>query len=420
MTAAERSIRVGVVVLVVSLFVGFALFTFPVEKKSTGRLLDFSEFYAAGQIVRQGLGGRLYDLRLQAEMQLQVAALHAFYVRPPFEALLFVPLTYLSYRAAYTIWILVSLVLLAGACWLTERNTHVLDALSQYARGSQIDFGLLLVMFLGFPPTMEGLLIGQDSVLMLVVYTLVFVALKQKQEFRAGCLLACGLFKFHLVLPFAIIFLLRRRWSFLRGFSGIAVLLIAVSTFVSGPGVLLAYPKMFFNSNYRALMGFQPEYAANIRGLIFLIGNGRLPLLSGVLVAALSGLLLWIIAKNWKDEQSGLCFAAALAATLLTGYHLFVYDLCLLLLAASIICGELAHRKSLMNDKALTGILLVLFMPPLHNWLIDHQVYAVMCLPILILIGLVIRIVSRPDPLQSIPSGCPGHDSNPTRESVWA
>ena len=395
MTVAERGIRVAVILVIVSLFIGFALFTFPAEKKTTGRLLDFSEFYAAGQIVRQGLGSRLYDLRLQAEVQLQVAAVHAFYLRPPFEALLFVPLTYLSYRAAYTVWILVSLAVLAGACLLIERNTNVLDALSQYTRSAQIDFGLLLLAFLGFPPTSECLLIGQDAVLMLMVYTLVFIALKQKREFGAGCLLACGLFKFHLVLPFAIIFLLRRRWSFLQGFAGAGVLLVAISVMISGPGVLVAYPKMFFNGKLRELMGFQPEYAANIRGFVFLVAGGKLPAVSGIMVAVLSGLLLWMIAKNWKDDQPGLCFAAALAGALLTSYHLFVYDLCLLLLAAAIVCGELARRKALLSQKLLTSVLIVLFIPPLHHLLIVRHRYALMCLPILALLGIVISIVAK-------------------------
>ena len=141
----------------------------------------------------------------------------------------------------------------------------------------EIDFGLLLVIFLTFAPTMDCLLIGQDSVLVLLVYTLVFVALKRNREFAAGCFLACGLFKFHLVLPFAIIFLLRRRWSFVLGFASIATLLFLLSLVVSGPGVVLSYPAMFLNPRHRLLLGFQPQYAANIRGFVFLLTNGRLP-----------------------------------------------------------------------------------------------------------------------------------------------
>ena len=339
----------------------------------------------------------------------------------------FVPLTYFSYRTAYSVWLIVSLVLLAGACWLIERNTNVLAALSRFANGSQIDFGLLLVIFLGFSPTMECLLIGQDSMLMLIIYTLVFIALEQKREFRAGCLLACGLFKFHLVLPFSIIFLLRRRWSFLYGFTANGILLVAVSLLVSGPGALTAYPRMFFNEHYRTLMGFQPEYAANIRGLIFLTGTGRFPLLSGILVGVLSGLLLWFIATNWREEQPGLSFAAALAATLLTGYHLFVYDVSLLLLAGAIICGALARRNFWKQDKALIGVLLVLFLPPVHQLLIAYHIYALMCLPILALIGIVIRLAARLGTTSGTTlDASEQHRASPdpamsrARESLWA
>ena len=58
---------------------------------------------------------------------------------------------------------------------------------------------------------------------MLVIYTLVFIALKGKREFTAGGLLACGLFKFHLVVPFVIIFMIRRQWRFLTGFAALGV-----------------------------------------------------------------------------------------------------------------------------------------------------------------------------------------------------
>jgi hypothetical protein len=389
---AERGVRFTAVSVVVSLFIGYALLNFPATPEDTGRLLDYSEFYAAGQIVRQGLGSRLYDLGVQAEFQLQVAAVHAFYLRPPFEALLFVPFAYLSYRAAYTAWIFFSLGLLAGACRLIEINTHVLDALSQYARGVPIDFGLLLVIFLTFAPTLDCFLIGQDSVLMLMVYTLVFVALKRNRELGAGCLLACGLFKFHLVIPFAIIFLLRRRWSFLLGFAAVGVLLIAVSIAVSGLGVMAAYPRLFLNPKYRVLLGFQPEYAANVRGLIFLVTRGKLPgALAGTLTAAVSGALLWVTAKNWDDKQLGLCFSAALVAVLLAGYHLFVYDLILLLLPCAIVCGELARRKSLLSDTSLTVVLIVFFVPTIHRELILHHIYALMCVPMLFLFVSVMR-----------------------------
>jgi hypothetical protein len=392
----DRAVRWLAVVLVVCAFIGFVLLSFPASKEDTTKLLDFSEFYVAGQIVRQGLGNRLYDFKLQAELQLQVAPVHAFYLRPPFEAILFVPLTYLNYRAAYTTWVMLSLGLLVGASYLIESHSRVSQAITQYARGIPADFGLVLVIFLTFLPTMECFLIGQDSMLMLVVYTLVFVSLKSKRDFVAGCVLACGLFKFHLVIPFAVVFLLRRQWTFLRGFAAVGIVLMVLSIAVSGPNMVTAYPRMFFDSAYRQLMGFQPEYAANLRGLVYLLVGRRIPaVVSGIVVAIFSGLLLWTTARNWNDERFGFCFAAALVAALLTGYHLFVYDLTLLLLPIAIVCGELARGTRLLSNTILNLVLVLFFVPTIHRELILHHIYALMCIPLIVLYVVVMRIVAN-------------------------
>jgi len=392
----DRLIRGAAALLIVGFGIGYVLFSFPSNRQDTHKLLDFSEFYAAGQMVRHGAGNSLYDLRVQAEFQLQVAPVHAFYLRPPFEALLFVPFTYLSYRAAYTAWVLLSFGLLAGVARLIQKNTNVLAAMLQYTRGIPVDFGLLLVVFLTFAPIMDCFLIGQDSVLMLMIYTLVFLTLKRGRELEAGGTLACGLFKFHLVLPFAIIFAFRRRGSFLLGFAVIALLLVAISMLVSGPGVIVTYPKMFLNSQYRALMGFQPEYAANLHGLVYLIAPGRTPpALSAAVVAALSAFLLWVAARIWRDNEFGLSFSAAMIATLLTGFHLFVYDLSLLLLPVAIVCGELAKRKALLSNLPINAALVLLFVPPVHHLLIIHHIYAFMCVPVAVVFVRVIGIAAR-------------------------
>lgn len=388
---AERLVRYTAVSLIVSLTVGYFLLSFPRSREDTTRLLDFSEFYAAADIVRHGMGNRLYDLSIQSEFQLRVAPVHAFYLRPPFEALLFVPLTYLRYRAAFTVWILMNLGILAVAVRIIQKNTHVLDALFQYTRGIPVDFGLLLILFLTFAPTMNCFLIGQDAVLVLMVYTFVYYALKRGREIEAGSLLACGLFKFHLVLPFAIIFALRRRGRFLLGFAAVAALLLIVSVVVTSPDVL-AYAKMFFNRSNRALMGFQPEYAANIRGVFYLIGRGKIPaIVSEAIVWVVSATLWWLCAKNWCDDAFDLSFSAAVIAAFLTGHHAFVYDVCILLLPIAIVCSELAKRKTLMSNSTFNICLLILFVPPAHHILIVYHVYALMFLPLAVILAVVMR-----------------------------
>ncbi len=96
-------------------------------------------------------------------------------------------------------------------------------------------------------------------------------------------------------------------------------------------------------------------------------------------------LLLGVTAKKWNDEQPELCFAAAVVVALLTGYHSFVYDLILLLLPCAIVCSELARRKSLLSDRTLALVLVIFFVPTIHRELILHQIYALMCLPMVLL-----------------------------------
>lgn len=396
MTLAEKFLRACTVLVVISVFIGFVLLSFPVDKYRPGKVLDFSEFYAAGTMVRDGLGHSLYDLRLQAEYQWRDAAIHAFYLRPPFEALLFIPFSYLTYRAAYSVWVLISLLLLAASVLLIEREVQLSRALTMYTRGITVDPGLMLVVFLTFAPTMNCFLIGQDTMLLLAIYTLSFVLLRGGKPASAGCVLALGLFKFHLVIPFAIVFLLRRQWAFLKGFTLVGAILVAMSVLIGGFGVFGSYARVFFDPVYQQVIGgFQTQYAANIRGFTSLVGGAFLPrFLLLTTIAVTSALVLWLAAMRSGDETMEYSFAIAVIASLMTGIHLFFYDVSLLLLPTAIICGQLAKEGKLRSNHALLVTLIVLFIPPLHRLLITHAIYALMFIPILALFLVTLRILS--------------------------
>jgi hypothetical protein len=373
--------------------VAFVILSFPQRIND----LDFSEYYTAGQIIRQGLGRQLYDLTVQLNFQLRLAQPHVFYNHPPFEALLFVPFTLLSYRAAYTAWVLLSVGLLTCTAVIVESNTNVLSALSRYSR-IEADFGLMLLLFMTFAPLTTCLLLGQDSPLLLLIYTLTFVLLRRGNEFWAGCMLAGGLFKFHLIIPFVLILALRRKWPFLKGFMLVGSLLILTSIAVSEPSVLTTYPRLLLlNPIYQQIGGFAPEYMPNIRGFVHLLLNGRAAVISALLLAGGSLAAMWFAAHNWSDEQFGFSFSAAVLATMLCSYHLYNYDLTLLLLPISIVCGELAGQGPSFFRPMLLAALIALFVPPLHHLLLLHSMYSLMFVPILMLFVETIRIAPNRD-----------------------
>jgi Glycosyltransferase family 87 len=285
------------------------------------------------------------------------------------------------------------LALLVVVVSLIESRTKVSLAVSQYAK-IRADAGLVLVIFLTFAPTTTCLLIGQDSILILLVYTIVFVMLRLGAEFRAGCALACGLFKFHLIIPFVIILLLRRRWPALKGFAAVGSLLILITIAISGVGVLREYPRvLLFDSAHRQIMGFNPEFTPNVRGLLYLLEKGRQLYLFSWLTVIFSVLALLWAAKNWRDDRFEWSFSASLLATLLASYHLYNYDLTLLLLPIAIVCGELAQRMRLLQGNVfLTSVLVILFLPWVHFFLLKQAIYALMSIPILVLFFIVVRL----------------------------
>jgi len=261
-------------------------------------LPDFSIFYTAGLIVKRGQAHQLYDSKLQQEVQREFTADKATplpYNHPPFEALLYVPLTYFSYLHAYFLWVIINLLLLLQICRSLRPYVPTLT-------------GFLpswpWLMGLGFFPCFFALMQAQDSILLLLLYTGTFVFLRSGREFRAGAVLALGLFKFHLVLPFVFILLLRRRWRFGLGFALIGSAVFLLSAALTGWNELLYYPHYLLEINQlRPLRVIIPRNMPNLRGLIsgWPWQVSALWLDGATLVGSL-GLLVWSAAQ-WRVRE---------------------------------------------------------------------------------------------------------------------
>ncbi len=376
----DRVFRVVIVVAVFSLVTGFAVFAFPSTKTDQTNAIDFSTFYCAGLMVRQGFGHRLYDVADQTHCLSEVRSAGVFYVRPPFESLLFIPLSCFSYRRAYLLWTLTSVLMLVISAHLIDSLTAVSRAITQYTN-IRADIAFLLCIFVTFSPFTTSLMLGQDAALVLLIYTLICVLLVRRRDLGAGLLLGCALFKFQLVLPFAVVLLLRRKWRALVGLSASGALLVLASVAISGRLVLVQYARFLRNPDPSInLLGLYPTYMPNVRGLLsLLLGNFSCTRSITILTITVSCLLVCLAARYWNDDNLKLSFAVALLASLLSTYHLHNYDLTLLLLAIPIICGE---RLSRVAKWAIAAILI----PPLHLLLITHGIYALMFVPVAVLL----------------------------------
>lgn len=328
---------------------------------------DFTIFYTAGKCILQGRGRQLYDLETQFAIQRDFASEVKHrenplpYNHPPFEALLFAPLARLPYVAAYLVWAAFNITLILGFCkllrpWLPSL-LGFLPALP------------LLSMFAFFPVIM-ALLQGQDSILLLFLYGLVFSALATGRGFVAGLCLGLALFKFQLVLPFVVVLLVRRQWRAVAGFGITSFVLLLVSAAVVGWKGVMAYPRFVLGfSHSGAQAGIYPRDMPNLRGLV--AGSLHLAgLPAPLLIIVLSIAILALAAYWWRVEpgdQFVLGFSLCVAVTIIISYHLLVHDLSLLilpilLLAELLFAGEIVVRAR----RILLASLVILFLTPVY------------------------------------------------------
>jgi hypothetical protein len=336
---------------------------------------DFTTFYMAGKMVRDGHGGELYDLRAEWRVQQEFAPWVSIrqaalpYMHAPFEALVFVPFALLPYGAAFMLWDGLNLVMLFLLPCLLRPYMPVLRQVSVW-----LIFGIELAYF----PVFFVLLQGQDVILLLLFYVLAFIALKKNREAQAGFWLAMGLFRFHLILPFVLVLFLGRKYRLIGAFGLTGLALAGISGWIVGWRNLLHYPGyIWWLEQHKSSVILTPSDTTNIRGLLDTLLAKWLPgplVLAAVI--ALSAVTVLLALRSWRGRgetsmRFGLSFSITVLAAVLVGYHSFIYDLAVLLIPLAVTAGLLLQDGNLPPyvRRSLMISILALFCTPLYMFL---------------------------------------------------
>lgn len=334
-------------------------------------LSDFASFYTAAEILHDGQGHQLYDLALQETIQRSISPAGVAergsvlpYNHPAFEAFLFLPLAIFSYRTAYLIWLAINIVLMAVIIVLLRKNLPSLG---------QVPVSLWITGCLAFTPITVSLIQGQDSVVLLFCYCMVFTALRRNSEFAAGIWVALGLFKFQLSLPFIAPFVLLKRWRIVGGFLVAGMLLLLITLKVVGLDGMIHYPSYIWsldhNPNFRWLA---PIGGPNLHGLISVLtfpdhtrlGLACLLVVSGMLLAAAT--FAWRPRRHDDPINLNLAFAATLIVSVLLSYHILTHDLSILFLAILVaVESTITGRPDASLSKRLIWVCALIFWSPL-------------------------------------------------------
>lgn len=327
---------------------------------------DFTIFYSAGLMVRQGLGHQLYDYALQFQSQrsfapdVEIRRTALPYNHPPFEALIFSPLTFLRYQVAFVIWNFLNLGMLGAVTMLLRSQIPILLKRSP---------AVWLLGLLGFFPVFACLLQGQDAILLLLLEALAFTALKRNSDFLCGWWLGVGSFRIQLVLPLVLVFLGWKRRKILLGFLAACLIVGIVSVGIVGWNEAVHYPASVMRMERVVEQSSMVPSMPNLRGLVE--GwpvSSRFPTLSLALVFALSFVLLFfVIAARGRGfhRHSELYFALASVTALLISYHAFSHDLVLLVIPLVVVVNLIseAEFRSSFDPALVLPVVLLLTTP---------------------------------------------------------
>ena len=350
---------------------------------------DFRQLYAAGYMVRTGHASELYDARAQQQFQNALVGSDERalpFIRPAYQALLFVPFSLLPYRSAYLAFLAVNLLLLALAFWLIRPRMKNL---------ARIWRGFPVFVFLVFYPIALALMQGQDSILLLVLLAAALVALGRGREMMAGMLVALGLFKMQIVIPIALLFLLWRRWRFCGGFALAAGLVSLVSLWVVGFAQTAAYGRSLLSVGTNAAAADQfplrVSIMANLRGLFFGLMTARLPAfwIQAVTIVISVAVLFCVAGFARRNYRGDNALVVAITASVIVSYYLFIHDLSVLLIPIVVTldrfivspaetAGYGAGRPAAWMSAALLVAPMCIFLIPGHFYLVSLPICAFM------------------------------------------
>ena len=328
--------------------------------------MDFRSMYAAGALARTH-PSHLYDLSRQKQIQDSLVERRDFAIpfgHLAYDALLYVPLSFLSYRNAYISVVLCNAILIA-LCFLAARP--------EFSRTIPLWQPRPGLIFFTFMPTTIALAQGQDSMLLLLVVCLTWTLLERGHPFAAGLVLANMLLKPHLAVLVALFLAVRYGWRFVGGFvtGSAAVVAICLPFWLHGGfrawfGVLSGLSLASGHSEAQeAAMGIYSWAMPNLRGALLLLLGQELSskVLFAVVCLASSILLVWglVVARRLTARNA---FAFSMMVTALVSYNLEPHDLVILLLPMVLMEREGSRALGWCRDLILgLPILLLIFAP---------------------------------------------------------
>lgn len=318
---------------------------------------DFVHFYAQGVITRSHDARALYDIDAMAAVVARVVPAHMDAVFPPVYGpqvgLLFSPLAWLAYLPAMYAWLALTILGYGVCVYLVWRAAPSLRT----SRSTIAAFAL------GAPGLHFTLSYGQASLIGLICFTALWLALRSGRLFAAGLAIGALAYKPQLGVAAAFVFVLAKEWRVVFGAVVAVAAQFAAGWAYWGVAIYPAYVRALAKLP-SVINTMEPDKQMMYSWRAFFLYLGLSPTVSLVLMAvtALATLVLALLCWRRLGDLAPR-YVVLVLATLLVDPHNHAYDV-LILVPALLVAWDWANRR---GATPLAG-LLPLWLPirPLH------------------------------------------------------
>ena len=342
-------------VFVYSIILGLTAFGFFYVNDYFASGTDFDSFYTAGKIVVGSDRDRLYDVEYQKSIQKERLAIRQdrtlLFKNPPFVGLLFVPLSELNYLRGYRVYFVINVLLLLIASFFLKK--YIIPKDNNY---------YLLAFFL-FWPALVSVIVGQISLLLVIISLFLYKFLKIKSYFYAGLISSLFLIKpQHIIIIPYILFLKIHRRDYLIGFGTGVLILLFISVASVGVKSLSGYP-LFLLQTEEAIFGSDFKSYLTLGALLQTLKSkfgleSNFIYISNAILYFLSVVYFAIRSKKVPFE---ILFSSAFLLSLPFSIHAWEHDLVIIAIPLIFILEFANKARGISVKRILSLIFIILF-----------------------------------------------------------
>jgi hypothetical protein len=316
---------------------------------------DFMVFYTFGELARLGEWTMQYDWPAFHRLQMSLVPSSAPYLYPPsyppLVPALYLPLSYLTFPAAYVAWFAFSTGVYSGLMAVAARAVAP-------APRVRLLLGALL-----FPPFIAHQVLGQSTVWPLIGFVGGWWALTQSRPFTAGLILSLVAIKPHLGMALAIVLVGMRLWRIVGGIVGGLVLQVLLTMVVCGQDAIVGYVTTTIRvlRDSTLINPTDDRHTHALRMSLEALVPHNVATVGWLVASAAFGAILISVWR--RNDDWALRVSALLIATLLISPHVQTYD-AILLAPASLWLSFSAASSGQRAVLAAVFVLSVTFVVP--------------------------------------------------------